>query len=102
MRFALTIIVFTLFTGFSTWVTWTEGYWGFLDVPRDPWGAQVFLDLIIALWIAMSSLRREAIRLGIPYWPYLIAVPFLGSISALALMIHRRVVLRRQAEPGSA
>jgi hypothetical protein len=98
-----TLTVFGVFTAFSLWVCSVEGYWGFLDVAREGrWGTQVFADLCIALWMAMSLYRKEAARIGIPFWPYMIAVPFLGSLSPLVFLLHRRWVLSRGAPAAEA
>jgi len=90
--------ILTVFTLWSTWISLDQGYWGFLDVAFEGrWGSQVFLDLCIAITIAWGGLRRDAARLGISAWPYLIATPFLGSISPLAYLLHREFVKDRQA-----
>lgn len=84
------------FTAWSTAISLEHGYWGFLDIARDGgWGSQVFLDLCLALTIAWGGLRRDAARLGINAWPYLIATPFLGSIAPLAYLLHREVAKDR-------
>ncbi|GEM_PF-504902 len=85
--------VLIAFTGWSTWISLDQGYWGFLDIAFEGrWGSQVFLDLCIAITIAWGGLRRDAQRLGINVWPYLIATPFVGSISPLAYLLHREHV----------
>ncbi len=91
LRLPVLVTVLALFTGYSLHVTWAEGYWGFLTLAlEERWGMQVLLDLAIALTLAWGGLRRDAERMGINPWPYLIATPFLGSISPLAYLIHRQ------------
>lgn len=92
-----TLVVFSLW---SSSIVLAEGYWGFLHLAlSDPWGGQVFVDLSIALTIAWVSLYRDAKRLRIRVWPYLIATPFLGSIAVLTYLIHRELVKDRDQVP---
>ena len=97
MRMMVLIVVLAVFSIFSTWVVVTEGYWGFLTLAAsDRWGLQVFLDLCIAMCLLMGHMIRRGQNVGLSAWPYIVALPFLGSISALAFYIHVEVVLRRQ------
>jgi len=90
-RLITLIVILVAFTAYSTWVTLTKGYTGFLTLAwAEPWGMQILLDLCIALTLAWGGLRRDARAVGINPWPYLIATPFIGSISPLAYMVHRQ------------
>ena len=83
-------VILAAFTVFSTHVTLQEGYWGFMTLAlSDLWGGQIFLDLVIALTLFSMWMKRDARQRGLPWLPYLIALPFTGSISALAYLIHR-------------
>ena len=65
-----------------------QGYFGFLTLAlREPWGMQILLDLAIAMALVGSWLHRDARARGIPALPYLMALPFLGSIAAPTLKI---------------
>ena len=95
---ALTLVAFTVF---SSKVTLDEGYWGFLHLTRrEPWGLQVLLDLVIALTLLTRHMKKEGGKLGITVWPYLLAVPFLGSIPALAFYLH--VEFKKSADRKAA
>ena len=97
LRLTVAIAVFLAFTGWSTWISYHHGYWGFLDVALDgEWGSQVFVDLAIGIFLLVGFLRPDAKKRGLPYWPYVVAVPFLGSISPLAYMVHREWAALRQ------
>ena len=86
----LPLAVFAPFTLFSTMVIARHGYFGFITLAlREPWGMQMLLDLAIAVFMVGTWLRRDARSRGINPVPYLVALPFLGSIAALAYLVHR-------------
>lgn len=88
----LPLAVLVPFTIYSCWVVYLRGYFGFIDVAwREPWGGQIFLDLCIAMFLVASFIRRDAPKHGISPWPYLVAIPALGSIAVLAYFVHRGV-----------
>lgn len=83
-------LVLLAFTPYSLWVAVRHGYFGFVALARhDAWAMQMLLDLVIALTLVGSWLRRDARNRGIEPWPYLVALPLVGSISALVYMLHR-------------
>lgn len=87
--FTLVLVAFLVLTGIATA---QHGLIGIFAVAwRDTAGAQVFADLCIALFIATSWLKGDAQRRGLNPWPWLIATPFLGSISPLFYLVYRRV-----------
>ena len=53
------------------------------------WGAQVFLDLCIACCFGGVWLWRDAKKLGINPLPYVLAIPFTGSLALLVYAIRR-------------
>lgn len=95
MRRLLPLLTLLAFGTYSTFITVQHGYFGFLDLLREPWGPQVLTDLGIACWIAMSYIVPEARKLGIPRWPYVLATVGLGSIGILAYLTHRAWKLAR-------
>ena len=50
---------------------------------------QLLLDLFISLFLVGGWIRRDARERGIFATPYLVALPFVGSIATLAYLIHR-------------
>ncbi len=89
LHLAVLGLVLVAFTAFSTVVSLEHGYWGFLDVPAaGGWGLQVFGDLIIALLLLSRHMAGAAKEAGVPVWPYLLSLPFLGSIGALVFYLH--------------
>lgn len=90
LRVAIALVVFLAFTGWSLWVSYHHGYWGFLDVALGgDWSSQVFVDLSISLFLLLGFMRPDARKRGLPWWPYAVATGFLGSIAPLAYMVHR-------------
>lgn len=96
MKRFLLALVLVPFTVFSLGVVFRQGFFGFLTLAwHEPWGMQIFLDLCIALFLVSSWIRKDARERGIPSLPYLLAIPFLGSIGALAYLVHREVAAKR-------
>lgn len=92
MKNVLVALVLVGFTIFSVEVTLEQGYWGFVTLARrEPWGMQILIDLSIALFLVGGWIRRDARERGLPWVPYLVALPFLGSIGALAYLVHRAI-----------
>lgn len=84
------LLILVVFTLFSAVVVVRHGYFGFITLAlREPWALQMLLDLAIALFLVAGWLRRDARARGIEAWPYIVALPFLGSISPLAYLVHR-------------
>jgi hypothetical protein len=50
---------------------------------------QVAIDLCIACWFSAMWMRQDARKRGISAMPFLIALPFLGSIATLAYVVRR-------------
>ncbi len=91
----LPLTVLLAFTAFSSWVVVERGYFGFLTLARDDaWGLQVLLDLVIACVLYARWMIRDARERGLPSAPYLVLMVFLGSIGALAYLVHRGVAAR--------
>lgn len=89
-KIAIPLLVLVAFSAFSLWVTATEGYVGFLTLARDePWGLQLLLDVAIACFLYSTWMVRDARERKLPVAPYLVAMLFLGSIGALAYLVHR-------------
>lgn len=60
-----------------------------LQVLRDGWGLQVALDLVIACCFVGSWIIRDARRHGLSPWPFVAALPFVGTLAALAYLVRR-------------
>lgn len=99
MKKIVPALVLLPFTAFSVEVIAQHGYFGFLTLSlREPWALQMLLDLTICLFLVAGWIRRDARARGIVAWPYLLALPFLGSIGALAYLVHRSLFAAQSSE----
>ncbi len=90
LRLFSVIAVFAAFSIYTAIVVVNHGYTGFIELAlTGGWGAQVFIDLCIALTLFMVWLVPDARERGIPAWPYLVAILTTGSVGALAYLVHR-------------
>ena len=102
MKKLVPALVLASFTVFSAIVIARDGYFGFITLSlREPWALQMLLDLTIALFLIGAWMRRDARAHGVPVLPYLLLLPFLGSISALGYLVHRSAVAPRSVTRGS-
>lgn len=86
------IVVLVAFGVFTDLLVYKDGYTGFLRLAaRDDWGLQMLLDVSIAIGLFAFWMIPDARRRGITPWPYFVACIALGSIGALAYLVHRQV-----------
>jgi hypothetical protein len=86
-------LVLATFGAFSTWVVFTQGYFGFIrSVGHDVWAMQMLIDLTVALSFAVGWMVRDARRRGITSWPFVVATIALGSIGVLGYCVRRGLV----------
>jgi protein-S-isoprenylcysteine O-methyltransferase Ste14 len=101
MKKLVPALVFLPFAAFSSFVIAEHGYFGFLTLSfREPWALQMLLDLTIALFLFGTWMRRDARQHGIPALPYLVALPFAGSLAALVYLLHRAMKGARAKRPA--
>jgi len=92
LRIFAFVAAFAAFTLYTSVVVADQGYFGFLELAMTGgWAAQVFIDLCIALILFALWMFPDARAHGIPPWPYFFAILTMGSIGALAYLIHRTV-----------
>jgi len=95
---ALPLLAFSAYTGLIIF-TDPDGYLGFVWLAlRERWAMQMLLDVGLALTLFLLWMWRDAKERRIFVWPYVIACLALGSIGALAYLLHRE--LRRAQEPA--
>ena len=90
LRLFSVLTVFVAFTIYTAIVVANHGYTGFLELAlTGGWGAQVFIDLCIALVLFTIWMVGDARDHGITVWPYFLAILTTGSVGALAYLVHR-------------
>ncbi len=98
MKKLLPFLVLMPFSIFTTELIVRDGYFGFyLLAWREPWAMQMLIDLSISLVFAAWWIRRDAKERGLPWIPYLVLLPILGSPAALAYLCHRVLCERRSS-----
>jgi hypothetical protein len=101
MRKLLPLLVFVPFTVWSTHVALEHGLLGFATLAlREPWGMQILLDLSIALTFVGVWIWRDARRHEVHPLPYVLLLPLLGSIAALAYLVRRSFVPAKVEAPA--
>jgi uncharacterized membrane protein HdeD (DUF308 family) len=100
-RLALALVLFALFTAYSVDVLIGHGLVELLRVhEQGGWSLQVFLDLVLAILGFNVLAAPDAKRLGIPHWPYFVAMLAFGSIGMLAYFVHRELRVLRAGSPS--
>ena len=66
---------------------------------EGPGSMQIFADLCVALVFGGGWLRADARRRGVPAWPWLLAVPFAGSLALVAYVAVREARADRDQRP---
>ena len=90
LRLFSLVAVFAAFSIYTAIVVMNHGYTGFSELAlTGGWGAQVFIDLCIALVLFTLWMVPDARQYGIPAWPYFLAILTTGSVGALAYLVHR-------------
>ena len=96
-------LIFFDFLAYTLYVVATEGYFGFIPAAvTSPWHTQIFLDLLVACVIIGSWMVVDARRRGKTVWPYIVAIPFTGSLSPLVYLIVREHQRDPQQHDGLA
>jgi hypothetical protein len=103
LRLFSLLTVFVVFTAYTALVIVDHGYTGFIDLAlAGGWGAQIFIDLCIALVLFAFWMVPDARERGIPSAPYLVAILTTGSIGALAYLVHRTLKEGAQVTPRAS
>ncbi|HBQ11593.1 MAG TPA: hypothetical protein DEF51_10675 [Myxococcales bacterium] len=90
-------LLFLDFAAFTGYTIYQEGALGLAEAVTSSWWAgQITLDLCICAFFGCLWVWRDAKKRGLNPLPYVIAVPFTGS---LALLVY---AIRRQSAPSSA
>ena len=92
---SLMIGVLLAFSTLSAVALWRHGYWGIIEPHFQSFGgAQVFIDLVIALSLFMVWMWRDARSAGRNPWPWIGLTLAAGSIGPLLYLLSYRVGTR--------
>ena len=84
-------VVLLVFAGWTTIVVIDHGYTGFLQLAAEQhWGAQMLVDLGIALVLFTLWMIDDARGRGTTVWPFVVLTLFTGSIGPLLYLSLRR------------
>lgn len=87
----LLLAVLAAFTVLTALAVWTHGLWGIFEPLLTTWaGAQVLVDLVIALSLFLVWMWRDARRLRRNPWPWLALTLAAGSFGPLLYLLTRR------------
>lgn len=91
MRRTLLITTTVLFGALTAAALWQHGYWGIFEPHFQSFGgAQVFVDLVIALTLFLGWMWNDAKATGRSPWPWIVATLTLGSFGPLFYLLTRK------------
>ncbi|MYE23062.1 MAG: hypothetical protein F4Y01_03825 [Gammaproteobacteria bacterium] len=67
------------------------------EISRSLWSNQIFIDLLIAVGVALAFLVPEARRLGMKPLPWVVATAATGCIALLAMLARMLFLQAREA-----
>src|SRR5688500_8977080 len=79
------LVPFTVFSVVCAWEGRADG----LHALSHPWAIQIALDLVISCVLVGGWIHRDARERGIAALPFLILLPFVGSVAALLYLVRR-------------
>ncbi len=88
-RFALALTALAVFTAYTLHMLANEGVAAIFELFRGGWSQQLFIDLFIACGVCTFWMVPDAKRHGISPWPFVFALPWIGSISTLSYIALR-------------
>lgn len=90
MQRLLLLVALALLGAVTAAALWQHGYWGILAPHFQSWGgAQVLLDLVIALGLVLAWLWNDARTSGRNPWPWIAATLVVGSFGPLVYLLTR-------------
>ncbi|MGH0030881.1 MAG: DUF2834 domain-containing protein [Myxococcota bacterium] len=102
-------LVLADFVALTVYAVATQGYFAFVPLAWEfatssAWGAQILVDFLLALAVALGFLVADARRQGLSWWPFVALTLTLGSIGPLAYLVFRERALagagERRREPA--
>ena len=73
------------FVALTAYAVYAEGYFTFMSVAlefatQSIWGAQILIDFLVALSVALGWVIADARKRDLAYWPFVVLTLTLGSI----------------------
>lgn len=88
-RFALALTALIVFTAYTLHMLTNEGVAAIFNLFAGGWSQQLFIDLFIACGVCTFWIVPDAKKHGISPWPFVFALPWVGSISTLSCIALR-------------
>ena len=90
------------FVGLTAYAIYSEGFIAVFNIAQEfatthVWGAQILVDFLLAISVALGWVIADARKRDLAYWPFVLLTLTL-SIGPLAYLIHRERVLRSLGE----
>lgn len=96
-RWQVPALLAATFLAYSLWpVVWMGPFGFWTEHVRNPWGVQIWFDLLCAFGVGWTLLVPRARAAGIGPWPWLALILATGSIGLLAMLarvLHREAAL---------
>jgi hypothetical protein len=78
------------FSALTAWAVWKHGYIGIFELAVSSWGsALLFVDLVIALGLALVWMMGDHRERGLAFVPYALLTLAFGSVGPLLYLIRR-------------
>jgi hypothetical protein len=91
MQRTLLLVTLILFGALTAAALWQHGYWGIFEPHFKSFGgAQVFVDLVIALTLVLVWMWRDAKASGRNIWPWIALTLATGSFGPLFYLLTRK------------
>lgn len=84
------LLILLPFAALTAWSLSEVGLIGIFTAHMNPGGAQVFVDLVIALVLVIAWMIQDCRMRGVVAWPWVLATLTLGSFGPLAYLLARR------------
>ncbi len=88
-RFSLALTALLVFTAYTLHTLANEGVAAIFELFAGGWSQQLFIDLFIACGVCTFWIIPDAKKHGISPWPFVIALPFVGSVASLTYITVR-------------